>query len=172
MRSLLRRLRVLFNRGRFESELEEEMRYHLDRKAAEGGSADDARRQFGNVTLLKEESRDMWTWTFCEQLGQDIRYAFRSMAGSKLFTAMAVLSLALGIGANTAIYSFMDAVMIRALAVKHPQPLVILNWRAKTGAPFVHNHLGSVYHEPRGGVTYRKFSYPVYELLRANGNRL
>src|SRR5260370_39167095 len=140
MRALLRRLRVLFNRGRFESELEEEMRYHLDRKAAEKGSAADARRQFGNITLLKEESRDMWTWTFCEQLAQDIRYAFRSMAASKLFTAMAVLSLALGIGANTAIYSFMDAVMIRALPVKHPAQLVILNWRAKADAPIGHSH--------------------------------
>src|SRR5260370_12765756 len=139
MRSLLRRLRVLFNRGRFESELEEEMRYRLDRKAAEGGSADDAGRKFGSVTLLKEESRDMWTWTFCEQLGQDIRYAFRSMAGSKLFTAMAVLSLALGIGANTAIYSFMDAVMIRALAVKHPALLFCLNQGDTAGRPFLDN---------------------------------
>src|SRR5260370_13711434 len=94
------------------------------------------------------------------------------MAGSKLFPAMAVLSVALGIGANTAIYSFMDAVMIRAVAVKHPAQLVILNWRAKAGAPFVHSHWGSIYDEPGGGVTYRNFPYPVYELLRDNGNVL
>jgi Acidobacterial duplicated orphan permease len=168
---LLRRLRVLSNRGRFESELEEEMRYHLDRRAAENGS-DDARRQFGNITLLKEESRNMWTWTLCEQLAQDIRYAFRSMAASKLFTAMAVLSLALGIGANTAIYSFMDAVMIRALPVKHPEQLVILNWRAKADALFVHSHWGSNYDEAGGLVTYRSFPYPVYELLHDNGKVL
>jgi hypothetical protein len=64
---------------------------------------------------------------FWEALAQDARYAFRGMAGSKLFTGMAVLSLALGIGANTAIYSFMDRVMFRALPVKHPEQLVILN---------------------------------------------
>ena len=72
----------------------------------------------------------MRTWNFWEPLAHDIRYAFRGMAGSKLFTSMAVLSLALGIGANTAIYSFLDGVMLRALPVKNSEQLVILNWRA------------------------------------------
>jgi predicted permease len=101
-----------------------------------------------------------------EPFEQDIRYAFRSMAGSKLFTSMAVLSLALGIGANTAIYSFMDSVMFRALAVKHPEQLVILNWRAKSEAPVVHSHWGSSYGEPGRGTTSPNFPYPAFELLR------
>jgi len=62
----------------------------------------------------------MWTGTFWEQFAQDTRYAMRTISANKLFTGMAVASLALGIGANTAIYSFMDAIMIRALPVKHP----------------------------------------------------
>lgn len=103
---------------------------------------------------------------FWEPFAQDLRYAFRCMAGSKLFTSMAVLSLALGIGANTAIYSFMDGVMFRALPVRHPEQLVILNWRAKSDAPVVHSHWGTNYDEPGGGTTSPNFPYPAFELLR------
>ena len=103
---------------------------------------------------------------FWEPLGQDLRYAFRGMAGSKLFTSMAVLSLALGIGANTAIYSFMDGVMFRSLSVSHPEQLVILNWRAKSEAPVVHSHWGSNYDEPGGGTTSPNFPFGAFELLR------
>ncbi len=108
----------------------------------------------------------MRTSRFWEPFVQDIRYAFRGMAGSKLFTSMAVLSLALGIGANTAIYSFMDGVMFRALPVQHTEQLVILNWRAKADAPVVHSHWGSNYDEPGGGTTSPNFPYPAFELLR------
>ena len=66
-----------------------------------------------------------------EQLGQDLRYAFRTMAANRLFTLLAVSSLALGIGANTAIYSFMDAILLRSLPVADPESLVVLNWHAK-----------------------------------------
>lgn len=65
-----------------------------------------------------------------EQLLQDLRYAVRMMAGQPLFTAMATLSLALGIGANTAIDSFMDAILLRALPVRNPESLIVLNWRS------------------------------------------
>src|SRR5580692_3418310 len=113
----------------------------------------------------EEDGGKMKILHFCEALAQDTRYAFRSMAGSKLFTAMAVLSLALGIGANTAIYSFMDAVMLRALPVSHPEQLVILNWRAKNSAPVVHDHWGSNYDESGGGETSPNLPYPAFELL-------
>jgi predicted permease len=112
------------------------------------------------------------TSSFWEPFAQDIRYAFRSMAGSKLFTGMAILSLALGIGANTAIYSFMDGVMLRALPVQHPDRLVILNWRAKSEAPVVHSHWGSNYDEPGGGQTSPNFPYPAFELLRDHNDVL
>ena len=68
---------------------------------------------------------------FGEQFAQDVRYAFRTMAARPLFTVMAVLSLALGIGANTAIYSFMDSILMRAMPVRDPASLVVLNWHAR-----------------------------------------
>src|SRR5215467_6784320 len=108
MRELLRRLRYYFRRDAFEQELEEEMRHHLDLKAEKGGG----NAPFGNVTLLKEDSRAMWNWNLYEQIAQDVRYALRAMRANPVFTATAALSLALGIGANTAIYSFMDAILM------------------------------------------------------------
>lgn len=73
----------------------------------------------------------MWTWTFFEQLVQDFRYVLRTMVNNRAFTALAALSLALGIGANTAIYSFMDSILLRPLPVADPASLVVLNWHSK-----------------------------------------
>lgn len=172
MRGLWRRLQWFIHRAEFDREIEEEMHHHLDLKAEEQGDATVARRQFGNVTLLKEKSRAMWTWTFVEQLAQDIRYSLRTMAARKLFTALAILSLALGIGANTAIYSFMDAILLRAMPVRHPEQLVILNWRAKKGgAEVVHDHWGSSYNE-QGSEVSPNFPYRAYEFLRQNNHVL
>ena len=98
---------------------------------------------------------------------QDLRYAFRMMAAQPLFTAMAVLSLALGIGANTAIYSFMDAILMRSLPVHHPGSLVILNWHSKGETPaVVRGMTGSWYNDPKTGSTSPNFPYPSFALLR------
>jgi len=167
MRELWRKLRWLAEREQFDRELEEEMRHHLALKAEEQGSLTVANRQFGNVTLWKEKSRAMWTWTFWEQLGQDIRYGWRTMNANRLFTSMAVISLALGIGANTAIYSFVDAIMLRALPVRHAEQLAIVNWRAKGGiSAVVDSHSGSNYREPGGSTTSPDYPYPAFESLR------
>ena len=80
---------------------------------------------------------------FWEQVVQDLRYAVRMMAAHPLFTGMAALSLALGIGANTAIYSFMDAILMRALPVRDPDSLVVLNWHSKGHPPVAHSFSGS-----------------------------
>jgi macrolide transport system ATP-binding/permease protein len=123
-----------------EAELREELEFHLDEEAEQHqgeGLAEEqarwaARRELGNLTLVQQDTRAIWGWTILEQFGQDLRYAFRTMNANRVFTLLAVLSLALGIGANTAIYSFMDAILIRSLPVGDPQSLVVLNWRAKT----------------------------------------
>src|SRR5215467_2306899 len=73
----------------------------------------------------------MWGWTFGEQLLQDLRYAMRAMLKNRAFTALVVLSLALGIGANTAIFSFMDALLLRTLPVSDPHSLVLMQWRLR-----------------------------------------
>src|SRR5271156_2834461 len=145
MRELLRRLRHRVQRDRFERELEEEMRHHLAMSAEQRGSGSGANRQFGDVTLLREESRSMWTWTVGEQFLQDLRYGLRTMAANPLFTAIAVISLALGIGANTAIFSFMDAILLRTLPVKTPRELVVFRWKSKGQPGVAHSVSGSMY---------------------------
>ncbi len=159
MDSFFRRLLYYFRRRQFEAELDEEMQHH----AALSG-----RPKFGNVTLLKEDSRAMWTWTFWEQLGQDLRYALRTMANNKSFTALATLSLALGIGANTAIYSFMDSILLRSLPVKDPESLVMLNWHSqhRESGSVVHSMDGNIYSDPRWGLIAPIFPYPAFELLQ------
>ena len=136
---MLRRLRYWIESARRSEALREEMELHLAEKAAElqadGMTAEraraEARRRFGNVGLKHEESREIWMTRFLSELGQDIRYGCRTMAANKAFSALAVLSLALGIGANTAIYSFMESILMRSLPVADPESLVVLNWHSR-----------------------------------------
>src|SRR5690349_4102055 len=130
---LARRVKMLAQRGEFDNNLEEEMRLHLELRAQEyvdsGLNAHEARaaarRQFGNATVLKETSHMTWGWEWLENLVQDVSYGIRAMRRSPGVTLVALLSLALGIGANTAMFSLMDAVMLKALPVKEPAQLVL-----------------------------------------------
>src|SRR5579872_1076649 len=126
MKELWRRLRFLVHRDRFERDLDEELRFHLEMKARKSGDRDAARKQFGNIGILKEASREMWGWSSFEKLGQDLRYALRQLAANPAFASIAVLSLALGIGANTAIFGMIDHVMLRLLPVRNPQELMVM----------------------------------------------
>ena len=166
MLELLRRLKMLFFRARYERDLAEEMAHHLAMLEESKGAS--ARKQFGNITFLKEESRSMWTFGFLEQLVQDIRYALRTMAANPLFTATAALSLALGIGANTAIYSFMDAILMRSLPVAHPEQLAIVEWHAPKRPGVVKGINGSSRRYGNRGTVSPNFPYRGYEMLQAN----
>jgi len=132
MNELWQRLRVLFRRGQFDRDLEEEMQFHVEMQAEENqenGVSDDesryaARRQFGNAMLFREACHDFWSFRALEALWQDVRYALRTLAKARAFTAVAIISLALGIGANTALFSLMNIMLLRALPVKNAPRLV------------------------------------------------
>ena len=121
----------LKRRRQLDRELEDELRFHLEMREQQnrdaGMSPEEAHRtalrQFGNVGLLKETSRELFGFGWIESLWQDIRYGIRTLGRSPALAATAVLSLALGIGANTAIFSVLDVVMLKSLPVEDPERL-------------------------------------------------
>jgi macrolide transport system ATP-binding/permease protein len=159
----------------------EEMELHLAEKAAElqadgmtaEGSRAEARRRFGNVGLKHEESREIWMTRFLSELGQDVRYGCRTMTANKAFSALAVLLLALGIGANTAVYSFMESILLRSLPVADPESLVVLNWHSrppqnanKQWVHVVHGVQGLFWPGDKGTLVSGIFPYGAFETLR------
>src|ERR1700683_4374704 len=142
LRKFWRKLEFITRRRQFERDLDEEMRYH--RELLEQGPP-----RFGNATLLKEASRGVWGFTTLETTLKDLRYALRMLRRSPAFTAVAVVSLALGVGANTAIFSLIDTLMLKMLPVKQPDRLVELLTVRTPGA---------------SGFNF--FSYPTYEAFR------
>jgi putative ABC transport system permease protein len=134
LHQLRARITALLHPRRKESELDEEIQFHLSEDADEalavGASPDEARvlakRDFGNVTLIRETTREGWGWAPIERLIQDVRYGYRALRGTPVVSIVAILSLALGIGANTAIFSVLDALLLRSLPVAEPRRLVLL----------------------------------------------
>src|SRR5262245_24819694 len=151
------RLRSLFRRRQVELELDEELRYHLERQIEElinkGMTKEEARyaalRALGGIEQRKEECRDMRRLRLIEELLQDLRYGLRTLRKTPVFSSVAVLTLALGIGANTAIFSLVDPILIKSLPVKNPEGLVILKTVNQRG---------------EDGI---ELSYPLFEQLRA-----
>jgi predicted permease len=125
---------MFLQRDQFDASLEEEMQLHVElrrQQQIEAGvppeaARSEARRLFGNEAAIKEKSHMSWGWNWLETLLQDAVYGIRSMLRSPALVAVALLSLALGIGANTAIFSLLDAVMLRSLPVQQPSQLVLL----------------------------------------------
>jgi len=161
--------------------LREEMELHLAEKAAEleadGETAEraraEARRRFGNVELKHEDSREIWLTRFWSELSQDVRYGCRTMIANKAFSVLAVLLLALGIGANTAIYSLMESILLRSLPVADPESLVLLNWHSrppydstKQWAHVIHGLQGMLWPGDKAEMVTGIFPYPAFEMFR------
>ena len=148
------RLRSVFRSRRVEDELAEELRDHLERLVAlhmaAGSSQADARaaahREFGNVGLIREQCRDTRRVAWLEDFGRDVAYGLRSMRRAPGHTAVMALSLALGIGANTATFTLVNTLLLRPLPVSNPHELVELGFDSSTGSG--------------------NFSYPLYERVR------
>jgi predicted permease len=139
LREVARRVRMLVHRRQFDADLEEEMQLHLELRQQEhlesGMNADSARaaarRRFGNVTALREKSHIAWGWEWFESLLDDTRYALRRLRKSPSFTITVVLTLALGIGATTSIFTLFYDVLLKSLAVANPGELYRLGKEAR-----------------------------------------
>jgi putative ABC transport system permease protein len=168
------RLRALWKRRQLDKELKEEIEFHLAMReqklrasgAGEAEARHAARRGFGNVTRLGEDTRMLWTFRWLENLAQDLRYAARSLRKSPVLAVVVVLSIALGIGANTAIFTLMDAVSLRMLPVERPEQLLLLETqspRASRTFPIVTNAIWEAVREQQdvfSGV-FAWSSFPV-----------
>ena len=165
--SWISRLKNALHSRRLDEDLADEIRDHLERRAADleeqGLSGEEARRRaalaFGNVTRIREETREFKLWAVVEGTCQDVRYAWRGLLRNPVFALTAVVSLGLAIGTNTALYSIVDAVMLRPLPVPQPGRLFTLA-TPEAEQPGV----------PTSGES-DVFSYPLYDQLRkACGN--
>jgi len=131
-----------FRLRRLESDLDRELQYHIDRRVTDlihsGLSESEARRravlELGGMTQVREKVHDIWLNGWLRDFAYDLRFSARSFLRSPSFTATAVLSLALGIGATTAIYSLLDQVVLRPLPVDHPERLVLIDWNGEQRA--------------------------------------
>jgi predicted permease len=176
---LIRRFRYLLRRKKIEAEMAEEMRFHLEQRTedntADGVAPEDAKyaaqRKFGNVVSIQEQARDQRGWVRLEQTFQDLRYAVRQLRRNPGFAVFAVLSLGLGIGANTAIFSVVNEVLLKSLPVRKPQELVLFQWAIAGG--FEVRVSGDWENDPNTKLTTcTSFSLQAFERFREGNGTL
>jgi predicted permease len=171
---LLSKLRALFLKRRLEEDLDDEIQLHLEMQIEEhvrqGMSPEEARylalRKFGGVDQVKEIYRDQRALTFVETFLRDLRYGIRMLRRSPGMTLVAIMSLALGIGANTALFSVVDAVLLKTLPVEQPEQLVLLEWQS--GRPFRVSGMSgtSNVEAPPGQKGLSLFRYDIFQQMQ------
>jgi predicted permease len=172
-------MKVFSSRRRFEESMEEELQFHLHRQTvanlAAGMTPDEARRQarlqLGAADGVKENCRDERRGHWFDSFVADVRYGLRGLRNNPGFAAVAVLSLALGIGANVAIFTLAQEVLLEKLHVPRPDELRMLNWAAGKGN-VIHSTWGQYNKLPNGDSTSSSFAYPVYQQLRKSNTVL
>ena len=128
-------IKQLISRRRMYGDMSEEIRAHLEEKVeelvADGMPRKDAeaaaRREFGNVTLMEEDGRDVWRWVWVENLLMDVRYGLRMLGRNPVFTAAGLFTIAIGIGANAAVFSVVNSVLLKPLNYPAAEELVALH---------------------------------------------
>ncbi len=122
------RIRKTFRAGDHSAEIEEELRFHVDMDIAEGQNTRDARMRLGNATRIQEETRAMGIVEWLDSAVRDATYGLRQLRKAPVLVAAVVLSLAIGVGANTAIFSLVDAAILKPLPVRDPDSLRVIEW--------------------------------------------
>lgn len=173
LRIFLSKLRGLFLKRRLEQDMQDEIAAHIEMQIEDhlrqGMSREEARylalRKFGGVEQVKETHRERRTLAPVETLLRDLQYGFRMLRRSPGVTAVAILSLALGIGANTALFSVVDAVLLKTLPVEDPERLIVFEWQA--GRPFRVSGMSGTSNVdgPPGTRSLSLFRYDVFEKL-------
>ena len=176
MRRFFRHLRAALRRSTLDRELQSEIEQHVEAKAAayrEAGVAlEEARRRaavdVGNITKLREDARDVWGFPTLDSVAQDIRYGIRQIARAPMFSAIAILSLAIGIGTTAAVFSLANVVLLRSMPVRDPSSLFVIKWTS--GLVPAYSSLNGSGNQTDAGLTSTSFSYAAYRSFQSDAS--